>query len=200
MLTILVSSIEMREHRVLAERKRKNLWNKLMRAAGARIDANFGKDARFSTYTPAREILQNPEATEVVRRFIPMVGMLTDEMIEEIGSFNIQELAKMHGRLLMLSRKKMEKIDQALSEIPIGSESERRDGEIDGDKVLDGDQIVHVLAAGLFAGSDCAAMLEEDYLNGESKVAPTRGGEIIQDGSAITWQALSSGPEGFRFS
>ena len=59
------------------------------------------------------------QAKAIVQRFIPMVGMLTDDMIEYISSFNIRELAKMYDRLLMLSNNKLDKIDQALSKIPL---------------------------------------------------------------------------------
>jgi hypothetical protein len=190
---ILLSTIEMREHRALAERNRKNLWHKLLKAAGASIDDNFGKEASFSTYTPAGEILKNPQATAVVRRFIPMVGMLTEDMIAEISSFNIRELAKMHGRILLLSSKKLDKIDQALSEIPLDLETSITTS------VLEGDQIVQVLAAGFFAGRDCAALLDEDFLQGENNTDPAPGDEIIRDTFSTTWQIQHAGPDGFCF-
>ena len=199
---ILLSTIEMREHRDLSERKGKNLWHKLMKAAGAQIDANFEKDAVFSTYTPAGEILKNPQATAVVKRFIPMVGMLTAEMIAEIQSFNIRELAKMHGRLLLLNSKKLDKIDQVLSEIPLTPGQSNRttnDGFNEYRQALDGNQIIRVLAAGFFAGTDCKAMLNADFLNGESDAAPSLGAEIVQDNFSATWQIQQAGPDGFRF-
>ena len=167
---ILLSSIEMRENRVLSERNRKSLWHKLMKAAGAKIDENFGKDARFNTYTPAREILQNSQATKVVRGFIPMVGMLTDDMIAEIGSFSIRELAKMHGRLLMLSSKKLDRIDEALGEIPLEGSGERqmsRDG-----------QILRVLATKFFSEGDPQTLLDEDFLAGEDVIWQVRDAEM----------------------
>ncbi len=199
---ILLSTIEMREHRALPERNRKNLWNKLMKAAGARIDDHFGQDARFSTYTPAGQILQNPQAKAIVRQFIPMVGMLTDEMIAEISSFNIRELAKEHGRLLMLSNKKLDQIDQALSKIPVASEnpsSAERDSLNQNARILKGDQIIQVLATGLFAGSDCASMLNEDFLGGESSASLAPGDEIFRDGFATNWQVATSRSDGFHF-
>ena len=198
---ILLSTIEMREHRVLSERSRRNLWNKLMKAAGARIDDNFGKDARFSTYTPAEKILQNPQAKDVVQRFIPMVGLLTDEMIAEISSFNIRELAKMHGRLLMLSNKKLDQIDQALSKISFETENSTSVGSDGIDKnvqALKGDQIVQVLAAGFFAGADCASMLNEDFLDGEDNASPAPGDEIVQNLFSTIWQVQNAGPDGFH--
>ena len=190
---ILLSTIEMREHRTLTERNRKNLWHKLLKAVGAQISDDYGKEAAFSTYTPAGEILQNPQATSVVRKFIPMVGMLTDEMIAEISSFNIRELAKMHGRLLMLSNKKLDRIDLALSEIPLEL------AESVGTSVLEGDQITQVLAVGFFSGQNCEAMLNNDFLNGENNVTPIPGDEIIQEDLSATWQVQYAGPKGFCF-
>ena len=163
--TILLSTIEMRENRVLSEQNRKNFWSRLMQAAGARIDEDFGKGSAFSTYTLAGQILKNPQATEIVRGFIPMVGMLTDEMIAEIGSFSIRELAKMHGRLLLLSNKKLDQIDQALSEIPL----DRGEGE----KMSRDGQILRVLAATFFSGSDSGTLLDDDFLEGESDANPS---------------------------
>ena len=199
---ILLSTIEMREHHVLPERNRRNLWNKLMKAAGARIDDNFGKDVRFSTYTPAREILQNPQAKAIVHRFIPMVGMLTHEMIAEIGPFNIRELARMHGRLLLLNSKKLDQIDQALGEIPLDTENSANpeiDASDETTRALKGDQIVRVLVAGFFAGSDCASMLDDDFLGGEGKAAPVQGEAIERKDFSTRWQAVTASPDGFRF-
>jgi hypothetical protein len=198
---ILLSTIEMREHRDLAERKRKNLWNSLMQAAGARIDDNFGKEAAFSTYTPAGQIFNNLQAAEIVRSFIPMAAMLTNDMIAEISAFNIRELAKIHGRLLMLSSKKLDKIDQALSKIPLESENSTSadHGSLDNNApILKGDQIIQVLAAGFFAGSDCAAMLNEDFLGGENNADPVPGDEIVQDSFSIIWQVQNAGLDGFH--
>ncbi len=189
---LLLSTIEMREHRVISEQNRKSLWNRLMKAAGARIDDNFGKDVRFSTYTSAREILHNPEAKAIVQRFIPMVGMLTDDMIEYISSFNIRELAKMYERLLMLSNNKLDKIDQALGQIPLEPD------ESISNVVLEGDQIIRVLAAGFFAGSDCASMLEDDFLGGENKVVPAQGEAIIQNDPSTIWQVETARSDGFH--
>jgi len=191
--TILLSTIEMRAHQTLSERNRKHLWHKLMKATGAQIADNFGKDARFSTYTPAQEILKNPQATAVVRKFIPMVGMLTDEMIAEISSFNIRELAKMHGRLLLLSKKKLEKIDLALSEIPLEMENSI------GTSALEGDQIIRALVAGFFVGHDPAELLNEDFLSGENNIAPTPGAEVIHGAFSTAWQVQHAGRDGFRF-
>jgi hypothetical protein len=197
---IFLSTIEMREHRVLSERNRKNLWNKLMKAAGARIDDNFGKDVRFSTYTPAREILQNPQAKAIVQRFIPMVGMLTDEMIAEISPFNIRELANMHGRLLLLNSKKLDQIDEALGEIPLNNPASLgSDGSDENARALKGDQIVSALVAGFFAGSNCASMLDEDFLGGESGVAPMDGETITRTDFSTHWQIKTVGPDGFHF-
>ncbi|MCX6068170.1 MAG: hypothetical protein NT121_20870, partial [Chloroflexi bacterium] len=199
--SILLSTIEMRENRALSERGRKNLWNKLMKAAGARIDDNFGKDARFSTYTQVREILKNPQAKAIAQRFIPMVGMLTDEMIAEISSFNIRELAKLHGRLLLLSSKKLDQIDQALGEIPLGVEnsvSSESDGFDENTRALQGDQIVRALVAGFFAGSDCASMLNEDFLGGENNADPVPGDEIVQNAFSTIWQVQTAGLDGFH--
>jgi hypothetical protein len=173
-----------------------------MKAAGARIDDNFGKDVRFSTYTPAREILENPQAKAIVHRFIPMVGMLTDEMIAEIGSFNIREIARMHGRLLLLNSKKLDQIDQALGEIPLETENSTNP-EIDGSgetaRTLKGDQIVRALVAGFFAGSDCASMLDDDFLGGESKAAPVQGEAVERNDFSTRWQVVTASPDGFRF-
>lgn len=199
---LLISTIEMREHRVLSEKKRKNLWNKLMKAAGARIDDNFGKDARFSTYTPSREILQNPDAKAIVQRFIPLVGMLTEEMIAEISSFSIRELAKMHGRLLLLNNKKLDLIDLALGEIPLDEEinaSLESEGSDEHARVLRGSQIVRALVVGFFPGSNCASMLEHDFLGGESTATPLPGGEVIRDTFSTTWQVQHAGADGFHF-
>jgi beta-galactosidase len=189
---ILLSTIEMREHRALSERNRKNLWNKLLRAAGARTDADFGKDAVFSTYTPAGQILKNPHAKAVVRGFIPMVAMLTDDMIAEISSLNIRELAKMHGRLLMLSNNKLDKIDQALSKIPLEPD------DFISTSVLEGNRIVRVLAAGFFAGSDCVSMLNDDFLSGENIVVPAQGEAIIQNDFSTNWQVETARSDGFH--
>jgi len=189
---ILLSTIEMREHRALSERNRKNLWNKLLRAAGARTDADFGKDAVFSTYTPAGQILKNPQAKAVVRRFIPMVAMLTDDMIAEICSFNIRELAKMHGRLLMLSNNKLDKIDQALNKIPLVPDDSISNA------VLEGNQITRVLVAGFFAGSDCVSILNHDFLGGENFVVPAQGEAIIHNGFSTRWQVETAGSDGFH--
>jgi hypothetical protein len=189
---ILLSTIEMREHRALSERRRKDLWNKLMKAAGARTDADFGKDAVFSTYTPAGQILKNPQAKAVVRRFIPMVAMLTDDMIAEISSFNIRELAKMHGRLLLLSNNKLDKIDQALKKIPLA-----QDDSIS-NSVLEGNQIVRVLAAGFFAGSNSCSILNDDFLGGEILVTPAQGEAIIFKDFLSHWQVETAGSDGFH--
>ena len=189
---ILLSTIEMREHRALSERRRKDLWNKLMKAAGARTDADFGKDAVFSTYTPAGQILKNPQAKAVVRRFIPMVAMLTDDMIAEIGSFNIRELAKIYGRLLMLSNNKLDKIDQALNKIPLV-----QDDSIS-KVVLEGNQIVRVLAAGFFAGSNSLSILNDDFLGGENLVTPAQGEAIIFNDFSTHWQVETAGSDGFH--
>jgi beta-galactosidase len=198
---ILLSTIEMREHRDLAERKRKNLWNSLMQAAGARIDDNFGKEAVFSTYTPAGQIFNNLQAAEIVRSFIPMAAMLTNDMIAEISAFNIRELAKIHGRLLMLSSKKLDKIDQALSKISFETEnttSVSSNGVDENIHVLKVDQIVRVLAAGFFAGSDCISILNDDFLGGENIVAPAQGEAIINNFFSTRWQVETAGSDGFH--
>lgn len=198
---VLLGAIEMREHRLLSERNRKNLWNKLMKAVGARIDDHFGQDARFSTYTPAGQILQNPQAKAVVQRFIPMVGILTDEMIAEISSFNIRELAKEHGRLLMLGNKKLDQIDQALSAILLEAEdsaSANRDSLNQNTGILKDGQIVQVLTAGFFAGSDCAAMLNTDFLGGENNADPAPGDEIVRGSFSTAWQVQNAGTGGFH--
>lgn len=189
---ILLSTIEMREHLALSERRRKDLWNKLMKAAGARTDADFGKDAVFSTYTPAGQILKNLQAKAVVRRFIPMVAVLTDDMIAEIGSFNIRELAKIHGRLLMLNNNKLDKIDQALNKIPL------EPGDYISNAVLEGNQIVRVLAAGFFAGSDSISILNDDFLGGENIVTPAQGEAINHNGFSTHWQVETAGSDGFH--
>jgi hypothetical protein len=198
---ILLSTIEMREHRDLAERKRKYLWNSLLQAAGARIDDNFGEEAAFSTYTPAGKILNNQQAAEIVRSFIPMVAMLTDDMIAEISAFNIRELAKIHGRLLMLSSKKLDKIDQALSKIALETKnttSVSSNGVDENTQVLKVDQIVRVLAAGFFAGSDCISILNDDFLGGENIVAPAQGEVIIYHDFSTRWQVETAGSDGFH--
>jgi len=128
-----------------------------------------------------------------VRRFIPMVNMLTDQMIAEITPFSIRELAKMHGRLLLLSSKKLDKIDQALSEIHL------KPKESISTSALEGSQITQVLAAGYFSGSDCEAILNDDFLNGENNAAPVLGEEITRDDFSTTWQVQHSSPDGFRF-
>jgi hypothetical protein len=197
---ILISTIEIREHRILSDGNRKNLWNKLMKAAGARIDDNFGKDVRFSTYTPAREILQNPQAKAIVQRFIPMVGMLTDEMIGEISSSNIRELARMYGSLLLLSSKKLDQMDQALNEIPLNDyASLESDGSDKNPQALKGDQVVRALVAGFFAGNDCASMLDDDFLNGENNATPAPGDKVFRDAFSTAWQVRPAGPDGFCF-
>ena len=190
---VLLSTIEMRDHRVLAERKRRKLWNRLMQAAGAKIDPGFGKDKSFSSYTAVGKILQNPQAIAVVGKYIPLVNKLTEDMIAEIKSFSLRELATTHGRLLMLSSKKMDKIDQALDKIPLKLE------KLVNTTILEGYQIVQVLGAGFSSGSDCGAMLKDDDLFGENRSAPSQGDEIIRDGLTTTWQVLSSGQDGFDF-
>ena len=181
---ILLCTIEVREHRSVSEQKRKALWNKLMKAAGAQIADDSMQEERFSTHTPAGQILNNPQAKATVRKFIPMVAMLTEDMIAEISAFSIRELARMYAILLRLSNAKLDQIDQALSKISLESEnatSADRDSLNKNARILKGDQIVQVLAAGFFAGSDCASMLNEDFLGGENNANPVPGDEIVQD-------------------
>ncbi|MBI5294689.1 MAG: glycoside hydrolase family 2 [Chloroflexi bacterium] len=191
--SVFLCTIEMRENRSTSERNRKNLWKKLMQATGARTDANAGKDAAFSTYTPAGQILKNPQAKATVRRFIPMIDMLTDDMIAEISAFSIRELVKMYGRLLMLSSKKLDQIDQALSEIVL------EEGNPINTVVLERNQITRVLAAGFFAGSDPVSMLDEDFLGGESSAAPAPGDQIVRGNFSTQWQVATFSADGFHF-
>jgi hypothetical protein len=173
-----------------------------MKAAGAQIDDDFGKSAVFSTYTPAGQVLQNPQAKAVVRRFIPMVAMLTDDIVTEISAFNLRELAKMHGRLLRLSSKKLDKIDRALSEIPLVSKNSLSTASESFDEhtqVLKGNQITQIMAKVFFTRRDCAAMLDSDLLKGEANAAPRLGDEIIRDSFSTAWQIQRAGPDGFRF-
>jgi len=198
---VLLCTIEMGEHRSVSEQNRKNLWNKLMKAAGAQIDDDFGKHACFSTYTPTGLILNNPQAKAIVRRFIPMVTMLTADMIAEISSFNVRELARMHSALLRLSNAKLDKIDQALSKIPLESKnsiSSGSDGFDQNTLVLKGNQIARVLAAGFFAGSDCVSMLNDDFLGGENIVAPAQGEAIIHNDFSTRWRVETAESDGFH--
>jgi hypothetical protein len=198
---ILLSTIEMREHRSVSEQKRKALWNKLMKAAGAQIADDSGKEERFSTHTPAGQILNNPQAKATVRKFIPMVAMLTEDMIAEISAFSIRELARMHAILLRLSNAKLDQIDQALSKISFETENSTSvisNGVDENTHVLKGDQIVRVLAAGFFAGSDCASMLNEDYLGGENNANPVPGDEIVQGSFSIIWQIQNARLDDFH--
>jgi hypothetical protein len=200
--SVFLCTIEMRENRSTSERSRKNLWKKLMQAIGAQIIINSERDAAFSTYTPANQILQHPQAKAVVQRFIPMVGMLTEEMIAEISSFNIRELAKMHGRLLLLNSKKLDQIDQALGEIPLDAEkstSMEGNGSDENSDVLKGNQIIRALVAGLFKGNDSTSMLDEDFLGGESKAAPMEGNTISRNDYLTRWQIKKISSDGFRF-
>jgi hypothetical protein len=198
---ILLSTIEMREHRSVSEQKRKALWNKLMKAAGAQIADDSMQEERFSTQTPAGQILNNPQAKATVRKFIPMVAMLTEDMIAEISAFSIRELARMYAILLRLSNAKLDQIDQALSKISFEAEnstSVSSNGVDENTHVLKGDQIVQVLAAGFFAGSDCASMLNEDFLGGENNANPVPGDEIVQDSFSTIWQVQNAGLDGFH--
>ncbi len=190
---ILLCTIEMRDHQVVSERNRKNLWNKLMAAAGAQIMEDFGNDVVFSTYTPAGLILKNPQAKAIVRRFIPMVAMLTEDMITYISSFNIRELAKMYGSLLVLSGKKLDKIDQALKKISLDM------GNSITSTALEKDQVIRVMAAGFFAGRDCITMLNEDYLRGENHVVPAQFQAIHYNDFSTIWQVGTARFDGFHF-
>ena len=42
-------------------------------------------------------------------------------------------------------------------------------------------------------------MLNDDFLGGESKVAPVQGEAIIRDDFSTRWQVATAGPDGFRF-
>lgn len=197
---ILLNTIEISEDRSVSERRRRHLWHQLMKALGARMEAAFGKQEAFSSYTPAGIILQNPEAKAVVRRFIPLVSMLTDEMIREIHSFNIRELARMYPILLRLSEMKLNKIDQALSGIrfePATSLPDGAGGTDRIDRVLAGDQIIRVLAAGPFAGRDSVTLLVEELLDGECSLAPVQ--THPDEAPLIRWGVETAGPNGFLF-
>jgi hypothetical protein len=128
--------------------------------------------------------------------------MLTEEMIAEISSFNIRELAKMHGRLLLLNSKKLDQIDQALGEIPLDAEkstSMEGNGSDENSDVLKGNQIIRALVAGLFKGNDSTSMLDEDFLGGESKAAPMEGNTISRNDYLTRWQIKKISSDGFRF-
>jgi hypothetical protein len=173
-----------------------------MKAIGARTDAEFGKDSVFSTYTPAGQILKNPQAKAIVRRFIPMVAMLTKDMIADISSFSIRELVKSYGNLLRLSDAKMEKIDQALSKIPLESESSintAKDGFNEYTCVLKGNQIACVLVAGFFTESNCISMLNEDFLGVDKNFALAQGEGITQNEFSTNWQLETAASDGFHF-
>ena len=189
---ILLCTIEMRPHRSVSERNSKNLWNKLMAAAGAEVQGDLRKENYYSTYIPVGKVYHNPQAKAVVQKFIPLVARLNDEMITEVGEFNLRELARTYSILLGLSNAKLNKIDQALSTIPL-----EPDNSIS-KSVLEGDQIIRVLASGFFAGSDCESMLNDDYLNGEKNVVPTQGEAIIQNDSSTIWRVETAQPDGFH--
>jgi len=66
-------------------------------------------------------------------------------------------------------------------------------------QALDGDRITRVLAVGFMAGLNSEHLLDHDFLNGESEVAPAQGDAIIRGDFTTHWQVESSDPDGFRF-
>jgi hypothetical protein len=107
----------------------------------------------------------------------------------------------MYAILLRLSNAKLDQIDQALSKISLESENAKsadRDSLNKNARILKGDQIVQILAAGFFAGSDCASMLNEDFLGGENNANPVPGDEIVQDSFSTIWQVQNAGLDGFH--
>ena len=71
----------------------------------------------LSTYVPAIKILENKQAKKAVRRFIPMVGMLTKGMITAMGDDSLRELTA--TPYLNLSDEQLDEIDQILSRFPL---------------------------------------------------------------------------------
>jgi hypothetical protein len=92
----------------------------------------------------------------------------------------------------MLSNNKLDKIDQALNNIPLVPDDSISNA------VLEGDQITQVLAAGFFAGIDCVSILNHDFLGGENFVVPAQGEAIIHNGFSTRWQVETAGSDGFH--
>jgi alpha-L-rhamnosidase len=74
----------------------------------------------LSTYVPAIKILDNKKAKKEIRRFIPMVAMLTKAMISAMGNESIRELAQ--TPYLNLSDEQLDEIDEMLSQFPLREE------------------------------------------------------------------------------
>ncbi len=163
-----------------------------MAAAGAKVQGDLRKEKYYSTYTPVGKVYHNPQAKNVVQKFIPLVAKLNDEMIAGVSEFNLRELARTYSILLGLSNAKLNKIDQALSNIPLELDNSTSTA------ALEGAQFFRVLAAGFFAGSDCESMLNEDFLGGENNADPVPGDKIVQDSFSIIWQVQNAGLDGFH--
>ena len=111
-------------------------------------------------------------------------------LITAISKINLRELVR--TPYLDLTAEQLDEIDQALSGILLNGKVVGAGTSTDSGKdarALDGEQIVRVLAAGFFAGHDCASMLNTDFLDGESKVVPMQGEAIIRDNFSTIWQS-----------
>ncbi|MBI5294688.1 MAG: family 78 glycoside hydrolase catalytic domain [Chloroflexi bacterium] len=71
----------------------------------------------LSTYVPAVKILQNKMAKRALVRFIPIIAVITDEMVAAIGNDSIRDLAA--TPYLKLSEKQLYEVDRVLSKFPI---------------------------------------------------------------------------------